>query len=86
MSKATRETPLEALRRNVSGKVAARVQVLNIFERNQLKVARSTMHLHCIGAAIMGGGLNHNQAAKVIHQLTGAFVNIDADCTCMERR
>ena len=61
--------------------IARQVSRLSVPERHQLKVARSTMSMHCVGARIMGGP-NHVQSAKIIHELSGVFVNIDADCTC----
>lgn len=48
---------------------------------NQLKIARDTAKLSCIGVRIMGGP-NHFESAAIIHRLTGVFVNIEAGCTC----
>ena len=56
-------------------------RTLSVPDQHQLRIARRTMRYNCIGAAVMGGP-NHFQAASIIHQLTGVFVNIDADCTC----
>lgn len=49
--------------------------------QHQLRIARKTMKLSCVGAAILGGP-NHYEAAEIIHRLTGVFVAIDAPCSC----
>jgi hypothetical protein len=71
----------KALRRNVTGAIQRREGSLDIFERHKLRVARDSMRRSCAGLAVLGGP-NHYQAAAIIHTLTGAFVGIDADCTC----
>ncbi len=60
-----------------------RTQRLSVPDKHQLRIARSTMRMHCLGAAIMGGP-NHVKAASIIKRLSGAIVRIDTDCTCEE--
>ncbi len=60
---------------------ARRNSQLSVPERHQLKIARGSMRMHCVGVSIMGGP-NHYQAADIIERLSGAIVGIDADCTC----
>ena len=74
-------TPRETLRKHVSGKIAANERTLGVPERHQLKIARATMRMHCVGARIMGGP-NHHESVRIIADLTGAIIGIDADCTC----
>ncbi len=42
---------------------------LSVPERHQLKIARDTMKMHCVGARIMG--MTHHEAASIIRELTG---------------
>ena len=53
----------------------------DVFERNQLKVARDSMRLSCSGCLILGGP-NHYESARIIERITGAIVGIDSECTC----
>lgn len=57
-------------------------------EKHQLKIARDTMRMHCVGARIMGGmGEDpHKEAARIILKLTGKPATIDPDCTCVARQ
>lgn len=73
----------ETLSRVVSGAIRKRERSLSVPERHQLKVARGSMRMHCAGALIMGGP-NHYQSARIIEQLTGAIIGIDADCKCRD--
>jgi hypothetical protein len=43
---------------------------LDVFEKNQLKIARSTMKMSDAGALIMGG-MTKDEARAVIKKLTG---------------
>ena len=54
---------------------------MSIPEKHQLKIAKSTIKLSCIGAKIMGG-MSHIKAIEVIKTLTGKREQIDNDCTC----
>ena len=54
---------------------------MDIPDKHYLKIARSTMKLHCLGAKIMGG-MNHIQAIEVIKRLTGKNTPKSTDCTC----
>ena len=54
---------------------------LNVPEQHQLKIARSTMRMHCVGARIMGGP-DHLRAVNIIRNLTGKHVKLHNDCTC----
>ena len=53
----------------------------NTFDKHQLKIARASMRMSCLGCRIMGG-MNHYEASSAIHRITGAYVQIEADCTC----
>lgn len=65
----------------VSRTVNKRVNALSTPEKHQLKIARASLKLSCIGCKMLGGP-NHAEAVGIIHELTGCFVNLDADCTC----
>lgn len=56
-------------------------KVLAVPEQHRLKIARDSMKTPCPMLGVMGGP-NHFEAAGIIHELTGVFVNIEADCTC----
>jgi len=43
---------------------------LSVYEKHQLKIARSTLKMSEIGARIMGGP-NHEEAKEIILRLTG---------------
>ena len=60
---------------------------LSVPKRHQLKIARDTLKMHCIGARIMGGmgEAPHRKALSVIHNLTGVIVAAPDDCTCFDR-
>ena len=47
---------------------------LSVPEQHQLKVARSTMRMHCVGARIMGGP-DHLRSVNIIRNLTGKVNN-----------
>jgi len=53
---------------------------LSLPDTHQLRIARRTMKLHCVGAAIMGGP-NHFESASIIYRLTGVVVAVYC-CTC----
>lgn len=71
---------MNALQRNVTGKIKAQERSLDVPSRHQLRIARDTMTKNCTFAVVVGIG--HRRAARVIHDLTGAVIGIDADCTC----
>lgn len=52
-----------------------------VADKHQLKIARSSMKLSCLGCRILGGP-NHYEAASIIHSITRQIVPIDVDCTC----
>ena len=54
---------------------------LTVPETHQLKIAKKTMKMNCVGALVLGGP-NHYEAANIIHELTGAIVAIDSPCSC----
>jgi hypothetical protein len=72
---------MNRLQQHVTGSIKSRKAQLSVPERHQLKIARQSMKMHCAGCLIMGGP-NHRESARIIHELTGAIVGIDADCTC----
>jgi hypothetical protein len=43
---------------------------LNVFEKHQLRIARDTLKMHDLGAAIMGG-MTKPEARDLIRRLTG---------------
>ena len=61
--------------------IARTVATLDVARRHQLRIARETMQMNCIGARVMGGP-NHREAVKIIHELSGVFAGLAADCTC----
>lgn len=71
----------QILRKHVSGAIARRESALSVPEKHQLRIARGSMRANCAMLAVMGGP-NHNDAVNIIHQLTGAIVGIDSDCSC----
>jgi hypothetical protein len=50
-------------------------------ETHQLKIARDSMKLSCIGCRCLGGP-NHKESQEVILKLTNKLVKLDSDCTC----
>lgn len=54
---------------------------MTIQEKQQLKIARDTLKLSCIGTRILGG-MDHATAQAVICELTGKRIELDDDCTC----
>jgi len=54
-------------------------------EMHALRVARSTMSMHCTGARIVGGP-DHREAAETIYRLTDKRATIHPDCTCVARQ
>ena len=52
---------------------------LDTFERHQLKIAKDSMKLSCIGCWIMGGP-NHVEAANIIKKLTGKVIKGTCEC------
>jgi hypothetical protein len=65
----------------ITGRVQKRERSLSVPEKHQLRIARDSMNMNCVGVAVMGGP-NHQQAVSIIHQLTGAIAGINFDCTC----
>jgi len=65
----------------ITGAVRKRERALDVPQRHQLSIARRTMAQNCFAARMLGGP-NHYEAARIIHELTGVFVGIDAPCTC----
>lgn len=60
---------------------------LSVPEQHQVKVARATMKMSCVGALCMGGP-NHVEASKILRALRpdlGAEKYLDDDCTCEDR-
>ena len=51
---------------------------LGVPERHQLKIARSTLKMTSIGAAIMGG-MTKPEAREIVFKLTGRKVKIEND-------
>ena len=55
---------------------------LTVPEKHQLKIARKTLTLSCVGARILGGP-NHKEAVQIIERLTGKLPYLpDDDCNC----
>lgn len=50
-------------------------------KHHQLRVARKTMTLSCVGLSILGGP-NHKEASEIIKKLTGKAIAAPEDCTC----
>lgn len=63
--------------------ISRRVGALSTPERHQLRIAKRTLELTCIGAHIMGG-MDHRQATETIHRLTGVVAGVGSDCTCFQ--
>ena len=76
-----RNPALDALRRNVTGKIAQRERALSVPDKHLLRIARDSGRMPCAMLGVMGGP-NHYDAAEIIARLTGAIVAIDAPCTC----
>jgi len=56
---------------------------MDIFKKHQLKIARDTLKMHCLGAYIMGGlPQGHVDAVRIIKQATGKDVALPAQCKC----
>lgn len=75
--------PREVLRKHVTGSITKREQNLSTPEKHQLKVARDSMRMHCVGLSILGR-LDHYESASIIERLTLKVVGIDTDCTCKD--
>ena len=58
-----------------------RKNTLTVPDKHMLRIARSTMTLHCLGARLMGG-CNHPEAVATIRRLTGKNVPMPNGCTC----
>lgn len=54
---------------------------MNRIDSHQLKVARKTMRLSCVGTRVLGGP-SHREAREVIRKLTGKIVVLDFNCSC----
>ena len=52
-----------------------------VADKHQLKIAKDTMRMSCVGARIMGG-MDHLTAQYAIHRITGRHVPLHDDCTC----
>lgn len=57
---------------------------MTVAEKHQLKIARRTMKLNCVGAATLGG-MDHMKAREVLEKLTGKTVALSMDCDCVWR-
>ncbi len=54
---------------------------MDVFKKHQLRIAKATLKMHCVGALVMGG-MNHPQAIAIIKEFTGKTNSRFSDCTC----
>jgi len=56
---------------------------MDIFKKHQLRIARDTLKMHCVGAYIMGGlPRGHVDAKAIIEKLTGKIITLPPECKC----
>ena len=57
---------------------------LSVPQRHQLKIAKDTMRLTCLGTNCLGG-MDHQCAVAVIKEFTEQTVHVASDCICGPR-